>query len=126
MLNKVSTINLTLLIAHQIDAAYWHEWEMFKLPGGIQFFVFLNILMFLVVVNLFVSVIQRRKSGIKCSIALAAISSLLLPIHLGFAFSGLNQFDLPLSIILIGATFLTASAQVIVTLRNKHEFLIGE
>jgi hypothetical protein len=35
MLNKIIVLNLTLLITHQIDAAYWHEWEMFALPGGI-------------------------------------------------------------------------------------------
>ena len=44
MLDRLLTANLTLLLAHQIDAAWWREWEMFALPGGIQLFVFLNIL----------------------------------------------------------------------------------
>ncbi len=35
---KMYATTLTFLIAHQIDAAYWKEWEMFLLPGGIQFF----------------------------------------------------------------------------------------
>lgn len=30
------------LIVHQIDAAYWHEWEMFAVPGGTQGFLVFN------------------------------------------------------------------------------------
>jgi len=26
--------NAVLLINHEIDSAYWKEWELFKLPGG--------------------------------------------------------------------------------------------
>jgi hypothetical protein len=42
-IEKIYTSTLTLLIAHQIDAAYWKEWEMFLLPGGIQFFDLFNL-----------------------------------------------------------------------------------
>jgi hypothetical protein len=31
-------INAILLISHEIDSAYWKEWELFKLPGGIGVF----------------------------------------------------------------------------------------
>lgn len=27
---------LLALILHQIDAAFWHEWDMFSVPGGIK------------------------------------------------------------------------------------------
>jgi hypothetical protein len=36
-------LNLTLLATHQVDAAFQHEWEMFHVPGGIQFFLFFNV-----------------------------------------------------------------------------------
>ena len=26
--------NLVVLIAHEIDSSYWHEWELFGLPDG--------------------------------------------------------------------------------------------
>ena len=29
-------LNATVLITHQIDAAFWHEWELFHIPGGNQ------------------------------------------------------------------------------------------
>ncbi len=35
---------MCLLIFHQIDAAYWQEWEMFNLPGGIQGYLIFNII----------------------------------------------------------------------------------
>ena len=27
-------LNFALLVTHQIDSAYWKEWELFHLPGG--------------------------------------------------------------------------------------------
>ncbi len=27
-------LNVTVLLVHQIDAAYWHEWELFRIPGA--------------------------------------------------------------------------------------------
>ena len=37
-------MTMTALIIHQIDAAYWKEWEMFFIPGGIQGFLVFNII----------------------------------------------------------------------------------
>jgi hypothetical protein len=31
--------NATLLCVHEIDSAYWHEWSLFGIPGGIQLFL---------------------------------------------------------------------------------------
>ena len=36
-------INATLLILHEIDSAYWQEWKLFNLPGGITGFLLLHI-----------------------------------------------------------------------------------
>src|SRR5512146_2873166 len=34
-----------LLIVHEIDSAYWHEWNLFGIPGGIQAFLLANVLL---------------------------------------------------------------------------------
>ena len=34
--------NIALLTTHQADAAYWHEWDVFGVPGGISFFLAFN------------------------------------------------------------------------------------
>jgi hypothetical protein len=31
-------INSVLLITHEIESAYWKEWELFRLPGGFPSF----------------------------------------------------------------------------------------
>src|SRR5687767_10445014 len=62
-LNRIVVLNLALVSTHQVDAAYWREWEMFELPGGIQLFNALNVVIFLVVLSCFVAVVQRRPSG---------------------------------------------------------------
>ncbi len=36
-------LNLTLLVIHEIDSAFWREWELFDLPGGIQLFLLINL-----------------------------------------------------------------------------------
>jgi hypothetical protein len=122
MLNKTVVLNLTLLIAHQIDAAYWHEWEMFGLPGGAQVFNVLNMVIFLIVLGCFVPVVARKPSGLHCALAIAAVSALVLPIHAGFALAGYSQFHLPVSIAVIVGTFLVSIVQVYVVLKYRHEF----
>jgi hypothetical protein len=123
MLNKIIVLNLTLLITHQIDAAYWHEWEMFALPGGIQFFNILNVLIFFLALGCFIPVIQRKPYGFFLSLAIAAASALILPIHTGFALAGFTQFHLPLSIFVIVFAFLVSIIQVFFTFRSRHEFV---
>ncbi len=34
---------IAVLLTHQIDAAYWHEWNLFHLPGGNQLNLILNL-----------------------------------------------------------------------------------
>jgi hypothetical protein len=123
MLNFVVILNLALVIAHQIDAAYWHEWEMFQLPGGIQLNDFINVLTFIVLLYLFIPVVQRKASGANCSLIISAISALVLPFHVGFARAGYQQFKLPFSIIIIVSTFLLSILQSVLTLRARQEFI---
>ena len=37
-------VTMLLLVVHQIDAAYWQEWAMFGVPGGVQGFLVFNAL----------------------------------------------------------------------------------
>ena len=46
-------INAILLINHEIDSAFWREWELFKLPGGTSGFLALHFpILFLVLYGL--------------------------------------------------------------------------
>lgn len=122
ILNSIAVLNLAFLIGHQIDAAYWHEWEMFKLPGGIQFYNVFNVIFFAVLIGCLIPIIQCKKMGRYSSIAIAVCSGVVLPIHSGFAIAGFTQFNLPISIVLIVFTFLISIVQVILTLKHWHQF----
>ena len=36
-------VNLTLLILHEMDSAYWKEWQLFHLPGGVGGFLLIHL-----------------------------------------------------------------------------------
>ena len=38
----IYTVNLLFLIVHEMDSAYWKEWELFHLPGGLGGFLLLH------------------------------------------------------------------------------------
>lgn len=36
-------VNTVLLINHEIDSAYWHEWELFNMKGGVEGFLLIHL-----------------------------------------------------------------------------------
>ena len=109
-------INSVLLIDHEIDSAYWKEWELFKLPGGITGFLLLHIpLLFFILWGLIM--ISRHSCW-------GAVFSLLLCFGGFFAFAartyflrkGKPQFDSPASRFLLVAIFIVSIIQAVVTL----------
>lgn len=125
VLDRVAALNLSLVMAHQADAAYWREWEMFGLPGGIQFFTLFNLAAFMLLLWLFAAVVSRRRTGLRGSFVIAALSGVVLPIHAGFALAGFEQFHLPVSIAVIVGTFVVSVWQAILTWRARLEFTGG-
>lgn len=122
LLDRVILANLCVVICHQIDAAYWHEWDMFGLPGGIQLFSLLNLLIFAVLLTGFVVVLQRRPAGVVWSLLIAAGGGLIFLFHAGFALAGFTQFNLPVSIALIVISLPLAIFQVALTFRHRSLF----
>lgn len=41
-------LNSALLFTHEIDSAFWREWDLFGMSGGIQGFLVANFLLLLV------------------------------------------------------------------------------
>ena len=106
--------NASVLLTHQIDAAYWHEWELFGLPGGAPFFVLTNVPMVFVVVWGAYALALNRTAGIVMSWALVASGLIAFGLH-GFLLArGHAAFDAPVSLALLGATLVISVAQGIV------------
>lgn len=124
-LDRVAAVNTALVMTHQADAAYWKEWEMFGLPGGIQFFNIFNLFAFALLLWCFAAVVRRRPAGLRGSYLIAALSGVVLPIHAAFALAGFEQFHLPVSIAIIVGTFVMSVWQIILTRKARQEFADG-
>lgn len=122
MLDKVVVLNLSALITHQVDAAFWHEWSLFGIPGGIQFFDVFNFFLFWLLLTGLPAIVKRQPSGLRWSLLIAATSAAVLPIHAGFALAGHEEFHLPVSVLAIVATFLFSLWQAVLTVRCRAEF----
>jgi len=115
-------LNFSILLTHQIDSAYWHEWTLFHLPGGIQEFLLLNFLLALLFLYGFSEIVcgTRRGNFLALCLATAGIGAFL--IHGYFLFHGAKEFSTPVSILLILATGIVSVVQAFYTIREikKH------
>ena len=111
--------NTALLVAHEIDSAYWHEWELFHLPGGVQLFVVLNLL--LVLGFLWgIPVIVLGQPGGRIFQWLLVAAGFLAPILHGVFLSGGDlRFRNGVSLSVLGAMALVSVAQSMLLRRRK-------
>jgi hypothetical protein len=93
-----------LLIVHEIDSAYWQEWRLFGLPGGVQAFVALHLPLVAVVLVGLERLATGHRSGPAFALLLAAAGVLTVAIHGAFLLAGREEFRLPLSLVLLAAT----------------------
>jgi hypothetical protein len=104
-------LNASVLITHEIDSAYWQEWELFGLPGGIQLFLVLNFLVVLLILFGQQALAQGKAAGIVMSWVLVAGGLFAAGIHAYFILAGDLTFRQPVSISLLGATFVLSLLQ---------------
>ena len=108
--------NAVLLITHEIDSAYWKEWELFKLPGGSTGFILLHLpLVFLILWGL-VLVFQHSFVGLIFSLILSLGGIFAFTIHTVFIKKGRNEFNVPVSLFLLTATLLVSLVQAACTI----------
>lgn len=103
-LQWVFLLNATLLTLHQIDAAYWQEWQMFRLPGGNQLNLLLNLPIFLLVFGLFRWVILDHPRARLAHRMLAILGLLAVVIHASFWAAGYAEFRQPASMLILAGT----------------------
>ena len=108
--------NSVLLINHEIDSAYWKEWELFKLPGGITGFLLIHFpLLFFVLLGLLL-VSKHSPSGMIFSLILSFSGIFAFSIHTFFLKKGHNQFDKPISKFILVAILIVSIIQLPVTI----------
>ncbi len=109
-------VNSVLLINHEIDSAYWKEWELFKLPGGITGFLLLHFpILFFILWGLILIVRHSIYSWV-FSLLLCLGGLFAFTIHTWFLKKGRAEFDKPISKAILIAVLVISLAQLAVTL----------
>jgi hypothetical protein len=126
LLGRLYVANAAFLIAHEIDSAYWHEWNLFGLGGGVGAFVLLHIPLAAAVLWGFGALRTGARSGLWMSALLAAAGLGAGAIHGAFLMSGRTEFRTPVSIAIITATTLLSLVQLWAAARALRRMVKGE
>lgn len=113
-------LNSTVLFTHQIDAAYWHEWNLFNLPGGNQLNLILNLPIIALVLLAFLQVATHSPRQRLCHQFLASLGLLTVAIHSGFFLAGHTEFLQPMSLLLLAATLILSIAELMTLPSANH------
>ena len=81
-------LNATLETVHEIDSAYWKEWQLFKLPGGIAFFLGLHIILVFKIIAGRIWLGRQNTAGLVISLILSAGGIAAFLIHNWFIRQG--------------------------------------
>jgi hypothetical protein len=114
--NNLYLANLLLLTTHEIDSAYWQEWNLFGLPGGIQVFLLLNLFVLLLAIIGYRQLLLGARGGVWFSLALAAAGLFAFVVHGYFILAGHPEFTLPASLVVLSLTAIVSVAQIAVAL----------
>ena len=108
--------NSILLINHEIDSAYWKEWELFKLPGGATGFLLLHFPILLVLLWGLILVSRHSSWGFVFSLLLCLGGLFAFAIHTHFLKKGRAEFNNPISKFILVAILIVSLIQLAVTL----------
>ncbi|MES2036251.1 MAG: DUF6713 family protein [Pseudomonadota bacterium] len=111
-LQVIFLLNATVLITHQIDAAFWHEWDLFHIPGGNQINLLLNLPIIALVLFAQGQVMTNNKTALAYYKLMAFLGFLTVAIHSAFFAVGSEAFMQPVSIALLIATTLLSGMQL--------------
>lgn len=109
--------NAALLFSHEVDAAYWHEWAVLRLPLGAQGFVVLHVVLFAVFLAGLAALVRGRRWGAWCSLALAAAGLFAAGLHGTMLASGHPAFRAPVSLSILALAGVVSVLQAGAALR---------
>ena len=111
----VYIFNAVLLIVHEIDSAYWQEWKLFRLSGGLTLFLCLHIPLAFVVLYGLLLVYQNVFAGLIISLILGLAGVFAFSIHTVFIWRGHTEFKVPVSVAILILTLVFYLIQLAAT-----------
>jgi len=112
----VYIINAVFLINHEVDSAYWKEWNLMGIPGGITFFLLIHFPLFFLVIYGAVLLDRGASSGLIYSLALGFVGIIAFSLHTYFIKKGRDEFKTPMSQFILISTLIISIAQLGMTL----------
>jgi hypothetical protein len=109
-------INAVLLINHEIDSAYWKEWELFKLPGEITGFLLLHFPILGFILWGLILITKQSPWAWVFSLLLCAGGIFAFTIHTWFLRKGRPEFDKPVSKSILMALLIVSIVQFFITI----------
>jgi hypothetical protein len=93
-----------LLILHEMDSAFWKEWQLFKLPGGVGFFLVLHIPLYVLLLLGLAWLAREKRAGLWVAAATGAAGIAAGIIHGVFLRRGHKEFSTFISRAILYAT----------------------
>ena len=109
-------INATLLITHEIDSAYWEEWRLFGIPGGINTFLLLHLPILFFVLYGLILIYENTFAGLNFSFILAISGIFAFSIHTYFMRRGHDEFKTTISRLILFSILIVSILQLVITL----------
>jgi hypothetical protein len=107
--------NAVLLINHEIDSAYWEEWKLFRLPGGIGGFLVIHFPLLFMILYGVAQVHLLTFQGLVISSVLSMGGLFAFSIHMYFIGKGHSEFRAPVSMFILFSTLPVSLAQGAIT-----------
>lgn len=109
-------INAIFLINHEVDSAYWKEWDLFRIKGGISTFLVIHFPLFFFVLLGNVLLFQYKYVGLIFSLVLSFAGIFAFSIHFYLIKRGNPEFNTPMSLFILKSTLLISIVQAGITI----------
>ncbi len=113
--------NLSLLATHQVDAAFWHEWEMFGIPGGVPLFLLLNFVFMAVFLHGFRQLVTGVPAGHWYAVLLGSTGIIAFALHAYHMARGRLEFTPPASIAILVVSFMVSIVQIVIAVKEFRD-----
>jgi chromate transport protein ChrA len=112
----VYVVNAVFLINHEVDSAYWKEWNLMGLPGGITLFLLIHFPLFFLIIYGAVLLDRGASSGLIYSLVLGLVGIIAFSLHTYFIKKGRDEFKTPMSQFILISTLIISVAQLGMTI----------
>jgi hypothetical protein len=105
------------LTVHEIDSAFWHEWQLLRIPGGVQLFLLLHLPLLGIVLYGFWCVVLWRRWARAFSYGLALVGIGAVTLHSVLMAAGNPEFRQPVSLAVLAGILIVSGVQIVVVSR---------